>query len=139
MSQNIKALDELVEEYTNKETELAKVEQELVSKDQQFANFIATQKRLKEAKEVLTGFIKEAMEAEGITEHETDTVRLKLTPSGKYRASNIETVSDEICDIKKTINNKKVKAFLELNGKLPEGVESAGNILRITIKGERAS
>ena len=37
-------------------------------------------------------------------------------------------------DIKKTINNKKVKSYVELNGKLPDGVESTGYILRKTLK-----
>lgn len=34
------------------------------------------------------------------------------------------------------MNNKKVKSYLELNGKLPECVESTGYILRKTLKGE---
>lgn len=136
MNQDIKALNDLVEEYTSKETELMKVEQELVAKDQSFADFVSAQRRLKEAKEVISGLIKEEMEKEGLTEHETDTVKLKLTPSGKYRTADIEAVSDDVCDIKKVLSNRKVKAFLELNGKLPDGVESTGNILRITIKGE---
>lgn len=134
MNQDIKALDELVEEYTNKEAELMKVEQQLASKDEQFANFLTQQKRLKDYKDVLIQEIKEYMAEHNMTEHETETVKLKLTPSGKYRTDDIEAVSDDVCDIKKTINNRKVKAFLELNGKLPEGVKSTGNILRITVK-----
>ena len=35
----------------------------------------------------------------------------------------------------KRINNKKVKAYVELHGELPEGVESTGYILRKTLKG----
>lgn len=136
MNQDIKALDELVEEYTNKETELMKVEQQLATKDQQFAEFLTQQKRLKEFKEVLVDEIKEYMAEHNMSEHETDTVKLKLTPSGKYRTADIEAVSDDVCDIKKVLSNRKVKAFLELNGKLPDGVESTGNILKITIKGE---
>lgn len=37
-------------------------------------------------------------------------------------------------DIKKTINNRKVKSYIELNGHLPDGVESTGYILRKTLK-----
>lgn len=37
-------------------------------------------------------------------------------------------------DIKKTLNNRKVKSFIELNGELPEGVVSTGYILRKTVK-----
>lgn len=136
MNQDIKALNDLVEEYTSKETELMKVEQQLATKDQQFAEFLTQQKRLKEFKEVLVDEIKEYMADHNMSEHETDTVKLKLTPSGKYRTADIEAVPDDVCDIKKVLSNKKVKAFLELNGKLPDGVESTGNILRITIKGE---
>ena len=39
-------------------------------------------------------------------------------------------------DIKKVLNNKKVKSYVELNGHLPEGVQSTGYILRKTLKGE---
>ena len=35
----------------------------------------------------------------------------------------------------KKLNNKKVKAYVELHGELPEGVESTGYILRKTLKG----
>lgn len=134
MSNDIEALNELVEEYTRKETVLAKVEQELVARDEQFANFITTQKRLKEQKEVLVGMIKDEMIARGLTEHETDTVVLKLTPSGKYRTEDIEAIPDELCKVVKSLDSKKIKAYLELTGKLPEGVESTGSVLRIKVK-----
>jgi len=134
MENDMKALNDLVEEYTNKETELVKVEQELATRDEQFANFIAAQKRLKEANEVLRGMIREEMEARGLTEHETDTVILKLTPSGKYRTDDIEAVDDSLCKVVKSLDNKRVKAYLELNGHLPEGVESTGSVLRIKVK-----
>lgn len=134
MSNDMKALNELVEEYTRKEIVLAKVEQELVARDEQFANFITTQKRLKEQKEVLVGMIKDEMMARGLTEHETDTVVLKLTPSGKYRTEDIEAIPDELCKVVKSLDSKKIKAYLELTGKLPEGVESTGSVLRIKVK-----
>lgn len=134
MDNDLTALNQLVEDYTTKETELIKVEQELATRDEQFADFITAQKRLKEANEVLRGMIREEMETRGLTEHETDTVILKLTPSGKYRTGNIEAVDDSLCEIKKTLSNKKVKAYLELNGSLPEGVESTSSVLRIKLK-----
>lgn len=133
-NKDLVALDQLVEDYADKETELAKVENELATRDEQFANFITTQKRLKEQKEVLTGLIKEFMTEHEITEHETNTVVLKLSPSGKYRAENLDEIDDSLCEIKRTLSNKKVKSYLELNGKLPEGVESTGSILRIKVK-----
>ena len=133
---DLQALNDLVEEYTNKETELMKVEQELVTRDEQFANFITTQKRLAEQKAVLTDMIKEEMHKRGLTEHETDTVVLKLTPLGKYKTDDIEAVADELCKVVKSLDNKKVKAYAELNGKLPEGVESLGDRLTIKVKGE---
>lgn len=134
MENDMKALNDLVEEYTNKETELVKVEQELATRDEQFANFITTQKRLAEQKAVLTDMIKEEMTKRGLKEHETDMVILKLTPSGKYRTDDIEAVDDSLCEIKKNLSNKKIKAYLELNGHLPEGVESTGSVLRIKVK-----
>ena len=131
---DLTALNQLVEDYTNKETELMKVENELATRDEQFANFIVTQKRLAEQKAVLTDMIKDEMRKRGLTEHETDTVVLKLTPLGKYKTDDIEAVADELCDVVKKLNNKKVKAYVELNGKLPEGVESLGDRLVIKVK-----
>ena len=134
MENDMKALNDLVEEYTNKETELMKVENELATRDEQFANFITTQKRLKEQKEVLVDLIKSEMKARGLREHEADTVILKLTPLGKFKAQDIESIPDELCKIVRSLDNAKVKAYAELNGKLPEGVESLGDRLVIKIK-----
>lgn len=134
MNDNMKALNDLVEEYTNKETELMRVENELATRDEQFANFITTQKRLKEQKEVLVDLIKSEMKDRGLREHETDTVILKLTPLGKYKCADIEAMPDELCKVVKSLDNAKVKAYAELNGKLPEGVESLGDRLTIKVK-----
>lgn len=79
--------------------------------------------------------VKDYMIENNYTDYDGDHIKLKLTPSGKYRAEDIDSVDDDVCDLKKTLNNKKVKAYYELNGTLPEGVESTGYILRKTIKG----
>ena len=134
MENDMKALNDLVEEYTNKETELMKVENELATRDEQFANFITTQKRLKEQREVLNQMIREEMEARGLTEHETDTVILKLSPLGKYKADNLDKIPDDLCKVVRSLDNSKVKAYLNLNGKLPEGVKSLGSRLTIKVK-----
>ena len=134
MNKDLQALNDLVEEYTNKETELMKVENELATRDEQFANFIATQKRLKEQREVLNQMIREEMEARGLTEHETDTVILKLSPLGKYKADNLDKIPDDLCKVVRSLDNSKVKAYLNLNGKLPEGVKSLGSRLTIRVK-----
>lgn len=137
MDNDLTALNQLVEDYTNKETELIKVENELATRDEQFANFIVTQKRLAEQKQVLTDMIKEEMHKRGLTEHETDTVILKLTPLGKFKTDDIEAVPDELCKVVKSLDNKKIKAYVELNGKLPEGVESLGDRLTVKVKDEK--
>ena len=134
MNKDLQALNDLVEEYTNKETELMKGENELATRDEQFANFIATQKRLKEQREVLNQMIREEMEARGLTEHETDTVILKLSPLGKYKADNLDKIPDDLCKVVRSLDNSKVKAYLNLNGKLPEGVKSLGSRLTIRVK-----
>ena len=136
MDNDLTALNQLVEDYTNKETELMKVENELATRDEQFANFITTQKRLAEQREVLSQMIKEEMTKRGLREHETDTVILKLTPLGKFKAADLDAVPDELCKVVRSLDNKKVKAYVELNGKLPEGVESLGDRLQIKVKGE---
>ena len=141
MENDMKALNDLVEEYANKETELTKVEQQLASKDEQFASFITTQKRLKEMKEILTDEIKQFMREHNMTEHETETVALKLTPLGKYKLEEgreIDDVDDSLCKVVKSLDNRAVKAYLQLNGKLPEGVESLGDRLSIRVKNVEA-
>lgn len=131
-----KDLDSLIESAIKKENELAVRADELALQSKQFAEYLAAKKHADDELEVLWQMVKTEMIAEGITEHENDYIKLKLTPSGKYKAENLDDISDDLCDIVKKLNNKKVSAYVELNGKLPEGVESTGYILRKTIKGE---
>ena len=134
MDSELKALNALIDEAVDREKALAIKADELSLQSKQFADYLAAKKHNDEALEALWLIVKDFMIESHITEHENDYIKLKLTPSGKYKAEDIETVSDDLCDIKKTLNNKKVKAYVELNGKLPEGVESTGYILRKTIK-----
>lgn len=134
MDNDLTALNQLVEDYTNKETELMKVENELATRDEQFANFITTQKRLKEQKEVLVDLIKSEMKGRGLREHLAGNVYLKLTPLGKYKAEDINEVPDDLCKIVKTLDNKKITAYKEIHGELPVGVESLGDRLTIRVK-----
>ena len=133
---DMKALDELIDDAMNEEKALATKAEELALQSKQFAEYLAAKKHQDERLEVLWQMVKDEMIAEGISEHENDYIKLKLTPSGKYKAENLNDVDDELCDIKKVLNNKKVSAYVKLNGKLPEGVESTGYILRKTLKGE---
>ena len=129
------ALDELIAEAVSEENALAAREEQLVLQNKEFADFIAAKKHPDEKLEVLWGLVKNFMIENGIAEHETDYIKLTLTSSGKYKAEDLDNVDDDLCDIVKKINNKKVKAYVELHGELPEGVESTGYILRKTLKG----
>lgn len=135
--ENIKALDELIDDAITEEKALAVRADELALQSKQFADYLAAKKHNDEKIEMLWQMVKDEMIAEGISEHENDFIKLKLTPSGKYKAEDLESVDDDLCDIVKKLNNKKVKAYVELNGKLPDGVESTGYVLRKTIKGEK--
>ena len=130
-----KALDELIAEAVSEENALAAREEQLVLQNKEFADFIAAKKHQDEKLEVLWGLVKNFMIENGIAEHETDYIKLTLASSGKYKAVDLDNVDDDLCDIVKKINNKKVKAYVELHGELPEGVESTGYILRKTLKG----
>lgn len=136
MSKDAEALDSLIEDAVNEENALAARAEELALQSKQFADFMAAKKHQDERLEVLWSLVKDYMIENKISEHETDYIKLKLTPSGKYKAEDLDSVDDSLCDIVKKLNNKKIKAYVELNGKLPEGVESTGYILRKTIKGE---
>lgn len=127
-------LQQLIDNAVNKEKALAQRADELALQDKRFAEYLAEKKHQDEELEVLWQMVKDYMIENNYNEFENDYIKLNLTPSGKYRAEDIESVSDELCDIKKTLNNKKVKAYLELNHTLPAGVESTGYILRKKVK-----
>lgn len=129
-----KDLEQLIEEATNKEKELQVKSEALALQNKEFADYLAAKKHADEELEVLWMMVKDYMIENNLSEHENDFIKLKLTPSGKFKAEDIDSVDDSLCDIKKTLNNKKVKSYMELNGELPEGVQSTGFILRKTLK-----
>lgn len=136
MDKDVEALDSLIEDAVNREKALAVQAEELSLQSKQFAEYLTAKKHNDEALEALWAMVKNFMVENNISEHENDYIKLKLTPSGKYRTEDVEAVDDSLCDVVKKLSNKKVKAYVELNGKLPEGVESTGYILRKTIKGK---
>ncbi len=127
-------LQQLIDNAIDKEKALAKRADELALQDKRFAEYLAEKKHQDEELEVLWQMVKDYMVENNYSEFENDYIKLNLTPSGKYRAADIDSVDDDLCDIKKTLNNKKVKAYLELNHSLPDGVESTGYILRKKVK-----
>ncbi len=129
-----KDLETLVNNALIKEKELQTKSEELALEDKRFAEYLAAKKHADEELEVLWQMVKEYMIENNYNEFDSDFITLKLSPSGKYKAEDIDSVDDALCDIKKVLNNKKVKSFVELNGVLPDGVESTGYILRKTIK-----
>jgi prolyl oligopeptidase PreP (S9A serine peptidase family) len=131
-----KDLEQLIDDAVAKENQLQAMSDSLALQSKQFADYLEAKRTADKELEVLWDMVKEYMVENNIKEHETDFISLKLTPSGKYRAEDISTVADELCDIKKVLNNKKVKAYLELNHELPDGVESTGYVLRKKVKEE---
>lgn len=127
-------LEELIDNALSKEKELATRADELALQSKQFADYLQAKKHADEELEVLWQMVKDFMVENNYTDYDGEHIKLKLTPSGKYKAADIDAVDDNLCDIKKTLNNKKIKSYLELNGMLPAGVESTGYILRKTIK-----
>lgn len=136
MDKDLDALDQLIDDAVNEEKSLAVKADELALQSKQFADYLAQKKHNDERLAQLWELVKEFMVENNLTEHENDYIKLKLSPSGKYKAEDIDQIDDALCDIKKVLNNKKVKSFVELNGKLPDGVQSTGYILRKTLKGE---
>lgn len=126
-----KELNKLIEEATAKEKELQVRANQLAVQSKEFAEYLKVKRHADEELEVVWDMCREYMEEHGITEHTTDYIKLTLTPSGKYRAEDIDSVDDSLCDIKKTLNNKKVKAYAELHdGQLPDGVQPTGMVFR---------
>ena len=136
MEKDLQALDQLIDDAMQTEKALSTKADELALQNKQFADYLAEKKHNDEKLEVLWGLVKDYMIDNDISKHETPYLSLTLTPSGMYRTDDIDSVDDELCDVVKKLNNKKVKAFIELNGKMPDGVESTGFILRKKIKEE---
>lgn len=134
MSKDLEALEGLINEAMDKELALEKQSEELALQNKAFANYLEQKKRQDAELAVLWDQCKQFMVENEISEHETDTLKLTLNPSGKYKAEDIDKVANDLCEVKKTLVNAKVKAYLELHGELPEGVESTGWVLRKTIK-----
>lgn len=137
MEDNIKALDALIAKAVNKETELEQTSKELAQRDEQFAQYLKQKKVMDEELKTLWDMVRSFMEENGLKEHENDFIKLTLTPSGKYRlteGTDIEDVDDNLCDVVKKLNNKKISAYFGLNNALPEGVEPTGKVLRKKLK-----
>ena len=134
MDKDLDALNQLIDDAVNEEKSLAVKADELALQSKQFADYLAQKKHNDERLAQLWELVKDFMIENNLTEHENDYIKLKLSPSGKYKAEDIDQIDDALCDIKKVLNNKKVKSFVELNGKLPDGVQSTGYILRKTLK-----
>lgn len=126
MDKDLEALNGLIDEAVAKENSIAVREQELSLQDKRFAELLEERKRQADELKVLWEEVKQYMLDHNLTEHSTDFIELKLSPMGKYKSDDISKVDDSLCEIKKVLNNKKITSYLELNGKLPEGVEVAG-------------
>lgn len=129
-----KALDELITDAMSVERDLMVREEALAAHNKEFANWLKVKKHQDEQLAVLWDMVRERMEEENMATYELPgIIKLTLSPSGKYRLAegvSIEDIPDNLCEIKKTLSNKKIKASIELNGSVPEGVESTGNVLR---------
>ena len=134
MDKDLDALNQLIDDAVNEEKSLAVKADELALQSKQFAEWLAQKKHNDEKLAQLWELVKDFMVENNLTEHENDYIKLKLSPSGKYKTDDIDKIDDSLCDIVKKINNKKVKSYVELNGKLPDGVQSTGYILRKTLK-----
>lgn len=134
MDKDLDALNQLIDDAVNEEKSLAVKADELALQSKQFAEWLAQKKHNDEKLAQLWELVKDFMVENNLTEHENDYIKLKLSPSGKYKTDDIDKIDDSLCDIVKKINNKKVKSYVELNGHLPEGVQSTGYILRKTLK-----
>ena len=134
MEKDIGALDQLINDAVNEEKALAVKADELALQSKQFAEYLAAKKHNDEKLEVLWSMVKDYMIENGLSEHENEFIKLKLTPSGKYRTDDIDKVDDTLCKITKSLDNAKVKAYQNLHGELPEGVKPTGFVLRKVLK-----
>lgn len=136
MENNLTALNQLIDDAMAEEKSLAIKADELALQNKQFADYLAQKKHNDEKLEILWGMVREYMENNGMTEYDNEYITLRLVSLGKFKAEDIDRVPDDFCKIVRQIDNKKVKAFFELNGVLPDGVTSLGNRLVRKVKND---
>ena len=129
-----KDLEALINSAMDKEKELATRADELALQSKQFADYLAEKKHADEELEILWKMVKEYMIENNYAEYDGEHIKLSLSPSGKYKAEDIDKVDDTLCKVTKSLDNAKVKAYLNLHGNLPEGVEPTGFVLRKVLK-----
>lgn len=129
---SIQAIEELAQKIVSTEKALEEQEKSLSLKNKEFANFIKAQKHNEEELQVLFDMVKEEMEKRGLKEHLTSIMKFTLSPIGKYRLTegvDINDIPDNLCETKRVLSNKSIKAYEALNKVLPDGIESVGNKL----------
>ena len=109
-----KDLEEMIDEAVEKESQLQVMGESLALQNKQFAEYLEAKRIADKELEVLWDIVKEEMIKEGLTEHENDYIKLKLSPSGKYKAEDIDQIDDALCDIKKVLNNISKKTKLNM-------------------------
>lgn len=129
-----KDLEILVNNALIKEKELQTKSEELALEDKRFAEYLAAKKHADEELEVLWQMVKEYMIENNYNEFDSDFITLKLSPSGKYKAEDIDSVDDTLCKITRSLDNAKIKAYQNLHGELPDGVHPTGFVLRKVLK-----
>ena len=129
MTKDLVALDDLINKAVSKESELEQTSKELAQRDEQFAQYLKQKKIMDDELKTLWEMVRSFMEENELKEYHTEWIDLRLAPIGKYKAENIDEVPDELCKISKTLDNKKIKAYQEINGSLPDGILSLGNRL----------
>lgn len=134
MNEDTKALDQLIDDAMAEEKSLAIKADELALQSKQFAEYLAAKKHNDEKLEVLWQMVKDYMIENNLSEHENDFIKLKLTPSGKYKTDDIDKVDDTLCKITKSLDNAKIKAYQNLHGELPNGIQPTGFVLRKVLK-----
>lgn len=134
MNEDTKALDQLIDDAMAEEKSLAIKADELALQSKQFAEYLAAKKHNDEKLEVLWQMVKDYMIENNLSEHENDFIKLKLTPSGKYKTDDIDKVDDTLCKITRSLDNAKIKAYQNLHGELPDGVHPTGFVLRKVLK-----
>lgn len=126
LNKELQSLEQLIDDAVAKETALQKQEAELALQNEQFAMVLEQHKRQEAELDVLWDMVKQYMLDNDIWEHRTASLELKLSELGKYKAEDLDKVPDDLCKVVRSLDNSKVKAYRELNGKLPEGIEPLG-------------
>jgi hypothetical protein len=128
---------ELANQAVVEERRLSEIEQEFALASPQFAKYLKAQKEVQTKIDKMWADVKASLiEAEYTDVLENDNFKISISKVPSYKVVDIEKVPEEYTEVVKQAKMDKIKQYIELYEKIPEGIaDSSFYRLNKKIKG----